>query len=62
MNDRPKPILRLIRPELEQILALFRDLTGREPTPEDIAICGARLNQLKKPPPHDEAGGEGGAK
>jgi hypothetical protein len=49
-----KPILYLVGskdepPRLDDLLALFRRLTGREPTPEDLAQAKRELEHQTKP-------------
>jgi hypothetical protein len=54
MAESTKPELFLLRGNpitLEQLTALFRELTGREPTPEDMARAKALLDQLPRQPP-----------
>jgi hypothetical protein len=55
MTDKRKPIFGLVRgvPSAEEIAALFEGLTGRKPTPEDMAEVENILRE------HGEREGEG---
>jgi hypothetical protein len=45
---------------LEQLLGLFRHLTGREPTPEDAATARRILNARRAPPEPTQHASPGG--
>jgi hypothetical protein len=54
MAEPTKPELFLLRGStitVDQIMNLFRRLTGREPTPEDMTKAKAKLDQLARQAP-----------
>ena len=50
VSKRQKPSLHLVKPTLQQLVALSRALTGREPTSEELEKAKLLLQDLPQPP------------